>query len=139
MYRKRGINNLIRSSIYVGLLVLADLVTLYLIFKSALYLRTEILPLIYAGFPSEQPLSDLRKVWWIFAAWIFFLSYEGLYSKRLSFWDEINALWKVAFFSTIGILTIVSLGKLSAIVSRTAVILIGILSLIVIPMVRLSV
>jgi undecaprenyl-phosphate galactose phosphotransferase len=97
-----------------------------------------VLPLIYAGFPAEPPISQFSRVWWIFAVWFFFFHYEGLYTKRFSFWDEITALWKIAFFSTVAVLTIVSLGKLSEGVSRIVIILMGLLSLVIIPVMRLN-
>jgi undecaprenyl-phosphate galactose phosphotransferase len=74
----------------------------------------------------------------MFPVWLFFLFYEGLYSKRFSFWDEVNALWKVAFFSTVGVFAVVSLEKLSDIVSRTSIILMGALSLVLLPMMRIG-
>ena len=139
MYKGNSVNHLMRSGAYVGLLLLADLATLYITFTIALYLRTHVLPLIYAGLPAEPPINQFSRVWWIFAVWFFFFYYEGLYTKRLSFWDEITALWKVAFFSTVAVLTIVSLGKLSDVVSRIVIILMGLLSLVIIPFMRLNI
>ena len=138
MYRKTGIKSLVKNTLYVSLLVLVDLVVLFLLFHAARYLRIHLLPLFYAGFPEEAPFRKLSKIWWIFPVWLFFLFYEGLYSKRFSFWDEVNALWKAAFFSTVGIFAIVSLEKLSDIVSRTSIILMGALSLVMLPLLRIG-
>jgi undecaprenyl-phosphate galactose phosphotransferase len=64
--------------------------------------------------------------------------YEGAYTKKFTFWDEIKLLWKVSFFSTITTLAIVSLGKLSYAVSRTLILQIGLLSLGIFPLLRIS-
>ncbi len=86
-----------------------------------------------------MPFRGFFDIWWVFVAWIFFLYYEGLYTKRFSFWDEIRALWKVSFFSTVGVLTIVSIGKLSDEMSRTVVLLMGSISLLSLPLLRMVV
>ncbi len=138
MHRKSGVRSLVKSTLYVSLLVLIDLVVLFLLFHLARYLRIHLLPLFYAGFPEEAPFRKLSKAWWLFPVWLFFLFYEGLYSKRFSFWDEVHALWKVAFFSTVGIFAIVSLERLSDIVSRTSIILMGALSLAALPLLRIG-
>ncbi len=138
MHRKTGVRSLIKNTLYVSLLVLIDLIVLFLIFHIARYLRIHLLPMFYAGFPEEAPFRKLSKAWWLFPVWLFFLFYEGLYSKRFSFWDEVNALWKVAFFSTVGIFAIVSLERLSDIVSRTSIILMGALSLVALPLLRIG-
>jgi len=138
MHGKNSFNNLIRNTLYIGLLVLVDIIVLFLLFQSARYLRMHVLPLFYSGFPGEPPFRKLGNAWWLLPIWLFFLSYEGLYSKRFSFWDEVNALWKAVFFSTIGIFVIASLGQLSNIVSRTSIILMGFLALAVLPTARIG-
>ena len=138
MHRKTGIRSLVKNTLYVSLLVLVDLIILFLLFHTARYLRMYVLPFFYSGFPSEAPFREVINAWWLFPIWLFFLSSEGLYSKRFSFWDEVNALWKVAFFSTIGIFTIVSLEKLSDIVSRTSIVLMGVLALFLLPLLRIG-
>ena len=108
-------------------------------FYCAVFVRTDILPFFYPGFPEWPQFRGLCSIWWVFVAWIFFLYYEGLYTKRLSFWDEIRALWKVSFFSTVGVFTILSVGKLSEEMSRTVVVLMGALSLVSLPLIRMVV
>jgi undecaprenyl-phosphate galactose phosphotransferase len=136
MSRKNGVGKLIRNTLSVIVLVFIDLVSLYVIIKIARYLRLQILPEIYAGFPSEIPFRNFWRVWWIFPTWTFFFWYEGLYTKRFSLWDEVLALWKASFFSTVGIFTLVSVGKLGFDISRTTVILTGLLSIAALPPVR---
>ena len=55
------------------------------------------------------------------------IAYEGAYTKKLTLWDEVKMLWKTTFFATISILTIISLGQLSHSVSRTVILLLGLL------------
>jgi undecaprenyl-phosphate galactose phosphotransferase len=57
----------------------------------------------------------------------------------LSFWDEIKALWKAAFFSTLGVITILYLGKYGEQVSRTVLVLMGIISFPIFPVIRIGV
>ena len=94
------------------------------------------LPLFYSGFPRVFPYKGISDVWWVFLVWLFFLYYEGIYTKRFSFWDEIKALWKVSFFSTVGVFTVSSIGKLGEDMSRTVVVVMGIVSLMVFPLIR---
>jgi undecaprenyl-phosphate galactose phosphotransferase len=138
MHRQNKLRLLSRI-LNVLFLITGDFVCVFLMFEVAVFLRVHVLPMIYSGFPIEPPVTQFSKIWWIFPVWLFFFFYEGLYIKRFSFWDEINSLWKVAFFSTVGVLTIVTLGKLIWYVSRTSVILMGLLSLLFIPLVRFSI
>jgi Undecaprenyl-phosphate galactose phosphotransferase WbaP len=115
-----------------------DIFSLLAIFQLSVIMRTEMLPRILAGFPEELPFRSFIKIWWIFLVWIFFFCYEGLYTKRFSFWDEIKALWKIAIFSTAGIFIIVSIGKLSGEISRTIIILMGLFSILLLPPIRIA-
>jgi Undecaprenyl-phosphate galactose phosphotransferase WbaP len=94
------------------------------------------LPYFYAGFPSSLSFSGFAEIWWVFAVWIFLFYYEGLYTKRFSFWDEMRTLWKVSFFSTVGVFTVLSVGKLGDVMSRTIVVVMGIISLVMLPLIR---
>lgn len=104
------------------LLISFDLLFLFIFFKLALFLRLEVISLLYPAFPPELP-PHFEKALWVLGIWFFFLFYEGLYTKIFSFWDEVIKLWKVAFISTVSIFVIVSLGKLSDYVSRTVLLL----------------
>jgi Undecaprenyl-phosphate galactose phosphotransferase WbaP len=119
------------------LLLCCDIASLYLAFLLSIVVRTAVLPTFYKGFPAAFPFAHYGYIGWIFLVWIFFLSYEGLYTKMFSFWDEIKVLWLAAFFSTAGIFTIVSVGKLSDSVSRTVILLMGALSVIALPLTRM--
>jgi Undecaprenyl-phosphate galactose phosphotransferase WbaP len=100
-------------------------------------MRTDLLPRFYSGFPAAPPFRSFGHIWWVFLVWIFFFYYEGLYTMRLSFWDEIRTLWRVSFFSTVGVFTILSVGKLGGEMSRTVVVLMGLVSVPLLPSIRM--
>jgi Undecaprenyl-phosphate galactose phosphotransferase WbaP len=131
--------NRLKTAVEVLVIFLLDVGSVLFVFQASVALRSEVLPHLYRGFPSEESYRNFANIWWIFLVWIFFFYYEGLYTKRFSFWDEIKALCRVSFFSTIGVFTIVSLGKFSEEVSRTVVILMGIAALLFLPLIRIIV
>ena len=116
------------------ILFLSDLVILFLITALAIIIR-DILPAVLPGFPIFS--REISYAWWFFPVWVTILAYEGAYTRRFTFWDEVRLLWKASLFSTLAILTIVFIGKTGA-VSRTVVVLIGLLSLILFPLLRIS-
>jgi hypothetical protein len=119
------------------ILILVDVISVAASLQGALYLRKNILPL-FLEFPSS-PQIVFTDFWWIYYIWLFFFAYEGLYTKKFSFWDEVKCLWKVSFFSTLGIFTVLYLGKIGEQVSRTVIVLTGFLSLLLIPLIRIYV
>ena len=134
----RVINRLI-TAVEVLVIFLIDVGSVLLVFEASVFLRSDVLPYLYSGFPTQESYRNFANIWWIFLVWIFFFYYEGLYTKRFSFWDEIKALCRVSFFSTVGVFTIVSLGKFSEEVSRTVVVLMGLIALLLLPVIRIIV
>jgi undecaprenyl-phosphate galactose phosphotransferase len=128
---------MIRRNLGAALLFITDFITIFIVLQSAIIIRKNILP-YFLQFP-EFPHIDFTFIWWIFPVWLFFLAYEGLYTKRLSFWDEVKLLWKVAFFSTLAVFSILYLGKIGEQVSRTVLVVMGIISFPILPVVRLNV
>jgi Undecaprenyl-phosphate galactose phosphotransferase WbaP len=119
------------------ILFLSDLVILFLITGIAIVIR-DLLPAVIPSFPRFSRLFGYA--WWFFPVWVSVLAYEGAYTKRFTFWDEVKMLWKVALFSTLAILSIVFIAKTSsAVVSRTVVVLIGLISLLLFPLLRTAV
>ncbi len=124
--------NLFEVMIFLAL----DLFSIYLFFKLSVFIRIDLLPyLLPLNFPSV-PEKGFFMPLWISGVWLFFMLYEGLYGRRFSFWDELKALWKVSFFSTTGVFTIVALGKFSAEISRTVIIMMGFISIPLFPLLR---
>lgn len=116
------------------LLFIIDVVTVFIALQGAIFLRKNILP-YFLQFP-EFPAIDFTFFWWVFPIWFSFFVYEGLYTKRFSFWDEIKVLWKVIFFSTVAVFSVLFLGKIGEQVSRTVIVVMGIISFPILPLIR---
>ncbi len=124
-----------RQRLGLIILFLSDVVILFLTLLIAIQIR-RVLPNIIPGYPEFY--IKLEFFWWFFPVWMAVLVHEGGYSKKLTFWDEVKLLWRTSFFSTIAILTIVTLGKVSYL-SRTFILLIGLFTLILFPLLRISI
>ena len=135
---RRFYGNQIRKIAELIFIFLADIAALFMVFQLAFFIRKRLPLFLHLPFPAEESLATLNSLWWILLVWIFFLYYEGLYTRRFSFWDEIRVLWKVIFLSTIGIFTIVSLGKISDQISRTVIVLMGMTAFVLLPVIRLN-
>jgi hypothetical protein len=90
-----------RRGLGIVILLLSDLATLFFIAVLAVVIRT-FLPSIILGFPVLS--INVNYGWWFFPIWISILTYEGAYTRKFSFWDEVKMLWKVTFFSTLALL-----------------------------------
>ncbi len=128
----------VKRAAETGILLLFDTLTILLIFFLAYEIRFSLLSEIFEQLPEGSPFSSPLHVAWITGVWLFFLLYEGLYTRVLSFWEEVIMLWKVALLSTIGVFAIVSLGKLSHEVSRLVILIMGSLAVFMLPLFRLS-
>ncbi len=124
-----------RQKLGIILLFLSDIVILFFIVTLAVAIR-QIIPKYIPGL-GPYILRPGRE-WWLLLVWFGILMYEGAYTKKFTFWDEVRLLWKVSFFSTLAILTIVSLGQFYT-VSRIAILLIGLSSNIFFPLLRITV
>ncbi|MBI5740450.1 MAG: undecaprenyl-phosphate galactose phosphotransferase WbaP [Nitrospirae bacterium] len=119
------------------LLFLSDIAMVFIILQSAITVRKSVLP-YFLSFP-DFPMIDFTFFWWVFPIWLFFFAYEGLYTKRFSFWDEVKVLWKVAVFATLGVFAILYLGKFGEHVSRTVLVVMSLISFPVLPLIRINV
>jgi undecaprenyl-phosphate galactose phosphotransferase len=127
---------MIRKRLGIFLLFIIDIITIFIILQGAMYIRINILPHFFQ-FP-PFPRINFTFFWWVFPVWFFFFMYEGLYTKRFSFWDEVKVLWKAAFFSTLIVFAILFLGKVGERVSRTVLVLMGIIAFPVMPVIRIN-
>jgi len=118
------------------ILFLSDIVILFLIAVCAVAVRN-FLPRLIPGYPAFSRAFNYQ--WWVLPIWLTILAYEGAYTKKFTFWDEVKLTWTAAFFATVSLLTIVSLGKLSYAVSRTLVMIMGIFALVLHPLLRIAV
>jgi len=115
-----------------------DFVTIFFIFKLSVFIRKSLSLVFHSVFPEALPSATLTHLWWIFVVWMFFFYYEGLYSRMFSYWDEIRILWKVIFLSTVGVFTITSVGKMSDEISRTVIVLMGLIAIALLPLIRMT-
>jgi undecaprenyl-phosphate galactose phosphotransferase len=120
-----------------ALLFFADIFSVFIALQGAIVLRTDVLP-YFMEFP-RWPEKDFTAFWWVFPVWLLFSTYEGLYTQRFSLWDEVKVLWKVIFFSTIAVFSILYLGKVGEKVSRTVLVVMGVIAVPIFPFIRIQV
>jgi undecaprenyl-phosphate galactose phosphotransferase len=125
-----------RQILAIFILFLSDLVILFFIAFLSVVIR-DFLSAIIPGLPELS--ININYGWWFFPIWLAILTYEGAYTRKFTFWDEVKMLWKVALFSTLAILAVFFLSKMGNTVSRTVIILIGLLSLFIFPLLRTTV
>lgn len=127
---------MVKKSLGIIFLMFLDVCSILLLLLSAIFIRKNILPyfLEFPGFPE----LGITFFWWVFPIWIFFFAYEGLYTRRFSFWDEVQTLWKVAFFATLAMFSLLFLGKVGARVSRTVLVLMSIIAVPLLPIIRIN-
>ncbi|MGD0283393.1 MAG: undecaprenyl-phosphate galactose phosphotransferase WbaP, partial [Dissulfurispiraceae bacterium] len=102
----------------VAALIVIDVLALYGALSLS-YLSRKLLNIFFTGLITlDMPLWRYFRFWWIPLTFIIAIAYEKLYVKRLSFWDEAREMIKAVTASVIVIFAIVSLGKLSDIISR---------------------
>lgn len=118
-------------------LVAIDLLALSAAFTLAFFSR-KILNLFFAGLIHlDHSLYFYFRFWWIPLIFVITIAYEKLYTKRLSFWDETRGMIKAVTVSIVIVLAIVSLGKLSNIISRLVILFLWFYSLLLFPLFRL--
>lgn len=127
-----------KKYIEILLLIFVDAFAIFFIFALALAIRKFILPSLFPSQLPEISTMNFSHILWITSLWFFFLYHGGLYTKSFSFWDEQIAIWKAVFFATIGTFTILFIGKISDEVSRSLLLLSGILAFPLLPLIRLN-
>lgn len=61
---------------------------------------------------------------WVYVLIVFMLFYEGLYTRRYDFWEELKNIYKALFFSVLGVLAFISVAKLGDETSRFVIFMI---------------
>jgi len=121
----------------IGALALLDLASFYLSLLIAYYSR-KFMDTVFAGIvPLEFDLRYLVFFWWMPVLFILVIAYEGLYTKRMSFWDEVRELTKAVTAAVIVIFAVTSLGKFTYEVSRLTLVLLYVSGIAVFPFMRL--
>jgi undecaprenyl-phosphate galactose phosphotransferase len=119
-----------------GILLLAcsDFLILLGLFYLSVLLRRHLIPLL---FKSSPPFIFAPAVYyWIFLIWMGVIAYNGGYTRRFTFWDEVKFLWKCTFIVSIAIFTTLFVGKLGDIYSRALILLMSVLCFALLPGIR---
>ncbi len=124
----------------VAMLALAvtDLISLSMALLVAFLARIYILPALTEAFSTKLPSAVIDHIWWVPPMGLSCLIYEGLYSRRLHFWQETRRLMKATTLAFLLMLAVISLGKMSNEVSRTILVLGYLISIILLPLGRLA-
>lgn len=128
-----------RSNFYLpALLFILDIGAFYFILYLAVYSRQYIdfITLSYIEKSFNKDFFYFIQLWFMPVVYIFFIFYERLYMKRMPVFEEFRGLWRAISLATIILFAIVSLGKLSASVSRLLFIFMFIYGLIIFPLAR---
>ena len=123
----------IRTAIGVSLLAGADLLILLLIALTSMAIRKSLLPHIFHAMP---PFELPHKYYWLFPGWIAVLAYNGAYTRRFTFWDEVRSLWKVSFVVSVAVFAVLYIGKEGPEFSRAFLLGVCLLSLVFFPLLR---
>ncbi len=127
----------LRNSLKNFVLLLPDISAFYCSLLSAYYVRKLLNVLFASTIPEPFPLLYFLRFWWLPAVFVCFLLYERLYVRKLLFWDETRELFKAVSASTIAILSILTLTKMSENISRLTILLLWFFSLFFFPFFRL--
>jgi undecaprenyl-phosphate galactose phosphotransferase len=129
--------DVVKKLISIMLLIIGDFAAFCVSFALAFFTRKYIGNII--SLPKFIVYGYLSKLFWLPLVYFFFFSIEGLYTKKMHFWYELKILIKAIFISFIVCLSIVSIGKLTDFISRLFLFFLLFYSLIVFPIVRITI
>lgn len=124
-----------KAAVILGLITI-DLFSMAVVIASSIEIRLELLPLIYPYFPDRLPEHLAQYSWAFMGLWLLCMYYEGLYTKRLPFWEEARKVLRAITLTFILAFAIVSLMKLGGEVSRTVLLMGYLLALPSVPLGR---
>jgi len=116
------------------LIIVIDLLAYYASLLLAYGARKYILPHVLPTPPFTFTLTYHLALWWIPAVLLAFMVYERLYTKRSPSWLETARILKALTAGTLVVLSLVTLGKMSAKISRLVLISLWFLSLFLFPL-----
>ncbi len=122
-----------------AVLAAVDLAVLAAALVLAVIVRVKVLPVVAPVFPPGLPPALGDHLWWVLAAGILCLAYEGLYTRRLPFWRETRRLVRAVTLAFVLVLAAISLGRLSGEFSRTVLVLSYFFWIFLLPAGRLAV
>lgn len=127
---------LIKKLLQVFSLIIIDLLAFYTSLFIAWALRAEVINPLIPHLPVFS-YAHFMSFWWIPAIFIFFIFYEGIYEKKLPFWDETRYLLKSISLAIITVMAIATLGKIGDKLSRLVLLGIWGSSMFIFPIFRL--
>ena len=114
----------------------ADLTSYYMSITLAYFSRT-ILDIFAPDIvPFELGYVHFLELWWIPLIFLSFFAYEGLYTKRFLFWDEVKEILKTVALSGLVLFSLVSLAKISDQISRATLLFLLLYMGFLIPILR---
>ncbi len=118
-------------------LLVSDLASFYLALAGGYFLRKSIIPHFYSNLPVFNfTFTYFASFWWMPLAFVFFIALEGLYTKRISFWEGLRRLWKAILLASAVMLALVTLGKMGHRISRLVLLFSSMLSFFTFPFCR---
>lgn len=133
---RRPILQLKKSATFL-LLPLFDAFSLFLLLYLSFQLRSYLFPLIIPNLPEFLP--PLKKYLWIVGIHLALLFYEGAYTKRFTFWDEVRMLWKATLLSLLFVLFVLFALKQAEFYSRLVIFTWFFLTAIIFPIIRINI
>lgn len=127
--------------IQLGFLVVIDIGAYFAALVLAVLFRIHPFPAILPHIPLNQVMVEgfywaHLTIWWIPLIFILTLAYEGIYLKRVPFWQEMWHLLRAVSVAMLIVLAVVSLGQLSTSVSRVLIVTLWLLLLLILPLFR---
>lgn len=123
--------NYLYNVLSLAVFVLLDVLFITSVLYIAIFIREDIFPKVFNSIPEFQLNTTFMIITVIF--WISFLWYEGLYTKKLFFWDEVKILWKSSIFVPAAILFLASLTKSNEHISRAVLVVASLWSILTFP------
>jgi undecaprenyl-phosphate galactose phosphotransferase len=130
------LNGFLKGAAVTVALMLTDLGAYFASLFIAWAARQEVFYRLVEGLHSGFSYGYYMELWWIPLITGFFLTYFGLYTARLPFWDETKWLLHALTISMLVMMTVVTLGRMEGRVSRVVLMLLWGCSLAVFPTFR---
>ncbi len=129
----RTLKNILR----VFALLIVDIIAFYCSLLAAFYTRKFLTAIIPIFLELSLSIPYFLKIWWLPLVYLFFISYERLYLRNLSFWDETRELLKAVTVAMLTALALLTIGRMTPDISRLTVILLWFYGLVIFPLFRL--
>ncbi len=118
-------------------LFISDIISFYFSLGGGYLIRKFIVPYFYPNLSVFNfKFTYFVSFWWMPLIFVFFISLEGLYNKRISFWESLRHLWKAILLATAVILSLVTLGRIGESISRSVLLLSSMLGFFIFPLDR---